>query len=277
MEMGYFDVRPVFGGPATRSFANSMSTRQGGVAMGSHIEIVIREFHDASLDPGPEELPLDVVHVWKRRLQAPAVVVDDSYELLSTEERARAARYRVVTARSDFILTRGTLRCLVARYLGKLPKDVWFRYSDCGKPLLKGPFDLRFNVSHTDGLALIAFARGRQIGVDVERVLLEPDARYLAQRLFSVQEQRSLNLLSDDEASRAFFRYWARKEAYIKARGEGWSTPLHQLDLCVKERQSRALLQNGPDPANPSHWIVRDLPTSSAFAAALAVELRAGN
>jgi 4'-phosphopantetheinyl transferase len=245
--------------------------------MGSDIKVVIREFDDVSLGPGPEELPIDVVHVWKYPLQTSAAVEDSCYKLLSTDERQRAALYRVVGARSDFILTRGTLRCLAARYLGGLPNDLSITYSDCGKPLLKGLFDLCFNVSHADGLALIAFAKARQIGVDVEKVLPEPDARKLAQGLFSMQEQRFLNFLSGDELSREFFRCWTRKEAYLKARGEGWSTPLHQLQVSIDEGESPALLQTGLDPAKASRWIVRDLPTSSGYAAALAVQLRVGN
>jgi 4'-phosphopantetheinyl transferase len=245
--------------------------------MGSDIKVVIREFDDVSLGPGPEELPIDVAHVWKYPLQTSAAVEDSCYKLLSTDERQRAARYRVPGARREFILTRGTLRRLLARYLGKSPNDVSLRYSDYGKPLLEGPLHLHFNVSHADGLALIAFARERQIGIDVERIGPEPDARKLMQALFSMQEQRFLNLLSGDEFTRAFFRHWTRREAYLKARGEGWSTPIHQLEVCIDEAGSRRLFQTGPDPAKASHWIVRDLPTSWGFAAALAVELRVGN
>jgi 4'-phosphopantetheinyl transferase len=191
--------------------------------------------------------------------------------LLSAEEHERATRYRVERPRKDFILTRGTLRSLAAGYLGTTPRDLSFRYSEYGKPILDGPFDVRFNVSHTDGLALIAFVRTHEIGIDVEKISPKPDVRKLAERFFSLHERHSLEKLSGDELQAAFFRCWTRKEAYIKARGEGLSLPLHQFDVSVAADESRVLLATRPDASEASRWILRDLPTSPGYAAALAV------
>jgi 4'-phosphopantetheinyl transferase len=217
------------------------------------------------------ELPKDVVHVWAQPLEVPTPVVEFCYEMLSSEERQRAARYRVGRPRTDFILTRGTLRSLIASYLGMTPQGLAFRYSEHGKPLLNGPFDLRFNVSHTDGLALMALAKGREIGVDVEKITTQPDARKLAERFFSVRERESLKTLSGEDLHAAFFRCWTRKEAYVKAIGEGLSLPLHQFDVSVAADESQALLATRPDPSEASRWTLRDLPAGPGYAAALAV------
>jgi 4'-phosphopantetheinyl transferase len=232
------------------------------------------------------ELPPDVVNVCVRSLHVPASVERACYELLSAEERERAERYRVERPRKDFIVTRATLRSLAAAYLGTTPLELSFRYSKYGKPILDGAFDLRsldlglndlrvndlrFNVSHTEGLALIAFVRTHEIGIDVERIRPEPDVRKLAERFFSLHERHALEKLSGDELQAAFFRCWTRKEAYVKARGEGLSLPLHQFDVSVAADESQALLATRPDPSEASRWILRDLPTRPGYAAALAV------
>jgi 4'-phosphopantetheinyl transferase len=233
------------------------------------------EVRDCCQRPGKNcvvpDLPHDVVHVWTRPLQVPPPVEQACYELLSAEERERAARYRVARPRNEFILTRGTLRSLLASYLGTAPQALSFRCSEHGKPFLDGSFDLRFNVSHTDGLALIAFVRTREIGVDVEKITAAPDAAKLAERFFSVPERGSLENLSGDELHAAFFRCWTRKESYVKARGEGLSLPLHQFDVSVAADEPQALLITGPDACEAGRWIVRDLPTIPGYVAALAV------
>jgi 4'-phosphopantetheinyl transferase len=217
------------------------------------------------------DLPTDVAHVWIRPLQVPPPVEEAGYELLSPEERQRAARFRIGSPRSNFILTRSTLRSLAGYYLGTSPQDLSFRYSEYGKPVLDGPSDLRFNVSHTDGLALIAFVRTREIGVDVEKIKAATDAKTLAERFFSIRERGALENLSGEELHAAFFRCWTRKEAYVKARGEGLSLPLDQFDVSVAEDELKALLATRPDSSEAGKWMLRDLPTSPGYAAALAV------
>jgi 4'-phosphopantetheinyl transferase len=244
--------------------------------MSHSIKVGLRACSDAPERCSVPDLPQDVVHVWIRPLQVPPAVELAHYELLSPEELQRAARFRRGSPRSDFILTRGALRSLTGSYLGIEPQRVSFRYSEYGKPLLDapfdlGPFDLRFNVSHTDGLALLAFVRTRDIGVDVEKIKAATDAKKLAERFFSDRERSFLENLSGEELHAAFFRCWTRKEAYVKARGEGLSLPLHQFDVSVAEDEPQALLATRPDPSEADRWVLRDLPTSPGYAAALAV------
>ncbi|HEY3973267.1 MAG TPA: 4'-phosphopantetheinyl transferase superfamily protein [Candidatus Sulfotelmatobacter sp.] len=217
------------------------------------------------------ELESDVVQVWTRSLQVAPHLELACYELLSSEERERAARYRVGGPRSDFVLTRGTLRWLAASYLATTPQELSFRYSSYGKPFLDGASELRFNVSHTDGLALMAFVKAREVGIDVEKIRPVPELRQLTERFFSVHERQSLHPLCGEELCSAFFRCWTRKEAYVKARGEGLSLPLHQFDVSIAASSSKALLATRPDSSEAERWMLSDLTAQPAYAAALAV------
>jgi 4'-phosphopantetheinyl transferase len=240
-------------------------------SMGTSIKVELRECRNPGRVCVVPDLQSDVAHIWTRPLEVPAQLQEACFELLSIEERERAARYRVPRPRTDFIVTRGTLRLLLAGYLGMAPQELSFRYSEHGKPLIDGPSDLRFNVSHTDGLALLGFVRTRAIGVDVEKITASPDARKLAERFFSVRERQFLEKLSGDDLHAAFFRCWTRKEAYVKARGEGLSLPLHEFDVSVAAGESHALLATRPDSSEAGRWTLRDLPVESGYAAALAV------
>lgn len=229
----------------------------------------VRSVTDESAVP---RLPLDVVHLWQRPL-------DDSQglqygcEVLSPEEHKKASQYRVERPRRQFILTRGTLRFLLGTYLGKDPAELRFSYTAYGKPFLEESQDLHFNVSHSDGMALLAVVRGREIGVDIERISETRDVRQLARRFFSAYERDSLETLSGKALQECFFRCWTRKEAYIKAIGEGLSLPLHQFDVSVLSPVGNALLATRPDALEASRWMLSDVPFSGEYAAAVAVGL----
>jgi 4'-phosphopantetheinyl transferase len=239
--------------------------------MGSKAEVQIGEVWDAANVGSASEPGSGVVHLWKRRLDASAAELSACYERLSMEEQERARRFRVERPRNEFVLTRGTLRFLLARYLGGTPQDIRFRYAVQGKPALEGESSLSFNVSHTNGLALLAFVRQRAIGVDVENVARKTEAERLAERFFSERERQALRRLEGDELRAAFFRCWTRKEAYIKAKGEGLSLPLHQFDVSIAEGDRDALLATRPDPGEARRWTICDIPIGPGFAAAVAV------
>jgi len=243
----------------------------GSVAMGSALQVEVREFCNVTPDCVVPELHRNAVHVWNRPLQASSTSVQQFYTLLSTEERERAGRYHFDVHRNAFILTRATLRVLIAGYIGNEPEALCFTYAHYGKPMLDATDELRFNVSHTDGMAVLAFVKGREIGVDVEKLREQRDARALAERFFSMKERQALEKLSDDEVDAAFFRCWTRKEAYIKAKGEGLSLPLHQFDVSIEASEGQLLLATRPDSSEASRWILRDFPAAPGYVAALAV------
>ena len=245
--------------------------------MGLSTEIKIDQLRDSTVDAAPSELPPGTVHLWQRSLQESSEAVEACYQLLSAEEREKALRYRIERPRSDFVLTRGTLRLLLAAYLGTTPREVSFEYSEYGKPRLAVSCDVRFNVSHTNGLALLGFARNREIGIDVEQMRAEVEVLKLARRFFSTHEIDEIEKRSGDKLRRAFFHCWTRKEAYIKARGEGLSLPLQEFDVSVDRGATQALLATRPDASEASRWLIRDVPLSNGYAGALSVgeEVRA--
>lgn len=220
----------------------------------------------------PRILPAEEIHVWCRPLDFPCSSLGVYEELLSADERERAARYRFDQSKTEYILTRATLRALLASYLDKSPRSIEFSFSGQGKPSLATPdADLFFNVSHTDGLAALAFARGREIGVDVEKLRPECEAQKLAERFFSDSERQFLSRLSGRALHESFFRCWTRKEAFIKAKGGGLSIPLDQFDVAIAEHQPAALLGTRPDPGEVGRWRLYDLSVGNGYAGAVAV------
>ena len=174
--------------------------------------------------PGPLTLPVNEVHVWRAALNLTAVDLNRLRDTLCPEERARAARFRFARDRDHFIAGRGVLRNILAGYLRREPARLHFSYGQFGKPALAsncGADDLRFNLSHSDGLGLFAFARLREVGVDVERVDPCIEVDQLVERFFSPHEIHNLHTLPRDAQLEAFFLCWTRTEAYLKACGEG--------------------------------------------------------
>jgi len=239
--------------------------------MASMTELAISEVRDVVPGQCLEDLLPGAVHLWQLRLDASPAEVTANYSLLSAEEKERAERFRVERPRTAFVLTRGTLRLMLAHYLGGEARDVQFRYEAHGKPFLRGNDKVFFNVSHTDGLALLAFARARRLGVDVEKVKPDTEVEKLSERFFSERECRDLRQLTGDELKVAFFRVWTRKEAYIKATGEGLSLPLDQFDVSIAAGDRDALRATRPDAREAERWTVSDVPMQSAYAAAVAV------
>ena len=235
-----------------------------------HIEI--HKWDGFAGDRSAPNIPAGVARIWHWPLDVSALEVADLKKVLSPDEMERAERYRFDQHRNEFILTRAVLRIVLASYTAQSPESLSFDYSAQGKPALKnGLPDLRFNVSHTEGLAVLALVREREIGVDAEKIRPQPDAQKLAKRFFSAREQLFLGKLSGDELQRAFFRCWTRKEAYIKAKGEGLSIPLHAFDVSLEEDQPAALVGTRPDPTEAGRWTLYDLSVGQGYAAALTV------
>jgi 4'-phosphopantetheinyl transferase len=223
---------------------------------------------------GPLQLANNEVQVWRVELDLLASAEPHWLSLLLPDEQDRAHRFRFDRHRRRFATTRGVLRTLLGGYLNVDPRSVRFRYSDKQKPALDEAFakgHLRFNVSHSEETALLAFTRGREIGVDVERVRQDSDVEAIAKSFFSESERETLASLPGSEKQAAFFRCWTRKEAFIKAIGEGMSLPLHQFDVSLAPGQPAELLATRPDPEDKRRWSVWTLDAGEGFAAALVV------
>lgn len=219
-------------------------------------------------------LPPDAVHVWRIDPAATAPAAE-LLPALEAEERQRADRFHFARDRDRFIVTRGMLRRILARYLIAAPEAVRFRYGSHGKPTLapdQNGTDLRFNLSHTEGLALLAVARAREVGIDVERVRPGFASEEIAERFFAPAEVRALRALPRDRQDDAFFACWTRKEAYVKARGEGLSIPLDQFTVSLAPDEPAALLRVATDAAETARWSLHDLAVGPDYRAALLVE-----
>lgn len=222
----------------------------------------------------PPPFPPGEVHVWRIDLEG-AVLAPALLPLLWAEERDRAARFHFARDRDRFIVTRGALRCILAHYLVLSPHDVCFRYGPHGKPALdpgQNVADLRFNLSHTDGLALLAVAAERDLGIDVERVRTGMAREGIAEQFFTRAEVAALRALPPDIQDDAFFACWTRKEAYVKARGEGLSIPLDQFAVSLAPGEPAALLHVALAPDEVKRWSFHDLDAGPSYRAALLVE-----
>lgn len=216
----------------------------------------------------------DEVQLWRADLEA--VRADEArwQEALSLDERKRASRFHFPSDRQRFVAARALLRKILAAYLTADPTDLSFSYSKQEKPSLAGDHasvGITFNVSHSGGIALYAVTRRREIGVDIEQIRRDFDLEPIARRFFSEHEQRQLSVLPKEERINAFFRGWTRKEAYIKATGEGLSLPLSQFDVSLRASEANTLLATRPDGAEAARWRLCDVPGGHGYGAALCV------
>jgi 4'-phosphopantetheinyl transferase len=222
--------------------------------------------------PASWTLASDEVHVWRARLDRSEREREVLLASLSDDEHRRAARFHFAEGRNHYIAGRGMLRQILARYLGIAPGDLRFGYNRHGKPCLQGEARLRFNLSHSRGLALYCVALDREVGVDVE--FMRPDfaCTSIAERFFSANEVAVLRELPDAERVAAFFRCWTRKEAYIKARGKGLAIPLDHFDVSLRPDEPAELLDDRDRPTETGRWRMDGLDPGAEFAGALAVE-----
>jgi 4'-phosphopantetheinyl transferase len=223
----------------------------------------------------PESLSLATgeVHVWRVELDQPEHLLEKFRNTLEEHELHRASRFHFEKHRRHFIVGRGALRQLLARYLDTKPERLRLSYGAYGKPALTGEHEnsrLRFNMSHSHGVALFAFAEDRELGVDVEHIRADFATADIARRFFSRREVESFNALPDCHQVTAFFKCWSRKEAFIKVIGLGLSQPLDQFDVTLVPHEPAALLWVSGDDA--SRWSLYDLEVGDDYAGALAVE-----
>jgi len=210
------------------------------------------------------------IHVWRAYLDCEESVLRQFEATLAADEKDRASRFHFQRDRNSFIAARGVLRELLGRYLNRSPAQLEFCYSPLGKPALRRePLEgsVQFNVSHSHGLALFSFAIERQLGVDVE--LIRPDfgGEEIAERYFSPREIMELRALPSSLRAEGFFLCWTRKEAYVKARGEGLHIPLDSFHVSLTPGHPARLQSE-----DSSRWILRSLCPDPRYTGALVGE-----
>jgi 4'-phosphopantetheinyl transferase len=223
----------------------------------------------------PESLSLRAgeVHVWLADLDVEQSTRRSLIATLSPDERRRARGYRRANDGARFSVSRGVLRQILSVYTGLPPKLVRFVYGPNGKPALAdepGPGDLRFNLSRRGATALVAVARGRDVGIDLEPVDPAFATREVAERFFSPCEIETLGALPEPQQTEAFFQCWTRKEAYLKALGTGLTTPLDSFDVSLAPGAAPAILR--ACGTAPARWSVHSLEPAPGVVGALAVE-----
>ncbi|HTF63397.1 MAG TPA: 4'-phosphopantetheinyl transferase superfamily protein [Edaphobacter sp.] len=216
------------------------------------------------------ELEDDAIHLWAIPIESPRSIVAQFYTLLSSEERTRAARFQFEYLEQSFILARGVLRVLLGRYLSVQPRSIQFLYGPKGKPALAEAGWLRFNMSHSGRFALLGFAKDCEIGVDIERIRPLSDFHEIANQFFSPEEASELISLPVDQHERAFYLCWTRKEAYIKAIGDGLAVPLSSFRVTLDPSKPARFVHLNQDRTVAASWTLTDVKLFDPYVAAIA-------
>lgn len=224
----------------------------------------------------PSELRLlnGEIHAWRVGLQSASSHSDHFLTFLTEDERDRADRFHFVRDRDRFVMARGVLRSILGGYLNVSPAKLRFSYSAYGKPDLTREFGgdrIRFNASSSHELAIFAVGVSIDIGVDVEWTGRQIDFSSIAEHFFSHAEQAALRSLPADMQRDAFYRCWTRKEAYIKARGEGLSIPLDHFEVSLSSDEPARLVRAEWDPLEASRWSLTDLNPETGYLSAVAL------
>lgn len=219
---------------------------------------------DSDLQLGDRE-----VHIWRANL---ACENSERWrKLLSDDECKRADRFKFQRDRDRFTVARGILRSLLGCYIGSPPQAIAFAYGDRGKPELAVQHNstVQFNLSHSDEMALYAFGRHAPVGIDIEKMRPNYPGEEIAKRFFSAFECEQLSQLPAERKSQAFFRCWTRKEAFVKALGDGLAgVPLNQFDVEFRSDRPAALLKTHQTPDEAARWTLIDLQVHTEYAAA---------
>ena len=244
--------------------------------MNNHTPTHIMAFNTLWQHP-PTKLRLskDDIHVWCASLDQQTRTLQQFEQTLSKNELGRAKRFYFDKDRESFIVRHGILRIVLSYYLGIMPGQLEFFYGLHGKPYLAKRFGgdtFRFNMAHSHKLALYAFSRCREIGIDTEYIKTISDDAHIAKRFFSACENAKFSELPARQKKEAFFNCWTRKEAFIKATGDGLSLPLNQFDVSLTPGEQVRLLGVKDKPEEVSRWSLAALIPAPDYVAALAVE-----
>lgn len=215
------------------------------------------------------------MHIWRAFLDIPDRSVQEFKQSLSTDERARAERFRFDRDRNRFIAAHGILRRILACYMNVDPCEITFCREENGKPRLKtaaGETGIQFNLSHSEGLAIYVFTCDRRVGVDVECIRVVDEMEQIVEQFFSARERALFRVLPAGVKQEMFFNLWTRREAFLKAIGNGLSYPPDTFDaLRGGEDSDHSSAMAGGAQAGPG-WSVLDVRPASRFVGAVVVD-----
>jgi 4'-phosphopantetheinyl transferase len=214
-------------------------------------------------------------HVWRVLLDVTTVEFESLSGVLSADELARAERFHFERDQKCFIVARGILRMILGSYLNKHPAKICFEYSSHGKPMLAhnpGDDSICFNLSHSGAFALYAITLSKKIGIDIESIRDDVSIEQVARQFFSQNEISSLENIDINKRSELFFQYWTRKEAFLKASGEGISFTMEQCDVSLISGRVLSPVTVKDSNSEISSLYVQDLFPGNGYAAAIALE-----
>lgn len=212
------------------------------------------------------------VDIWTVPIRGAGSIIEELRQSLSSDERTRALRFYSEEHRNSFVVARGILRAILASYISARPEDLIFGYGSKGKPYLKEHPDLHFNLGHSGELAVYAVA-GDELGVDVELMKLVEDWQKISERFFSSRETDELAKLDPAQQIAGFFACWTRKEAYLKATGEGLAAGLDKFSAGADPSRSEGAIDIDIDRDDQSpHWYFKDLRVGDQYAGAVVTQ-----
>jgi len=221
--------------------------------------------------PPPAELSLGSgeVHIWCLAPHQFANNLNELHPILSGEEKERASRFHFSRDRESYVVRHALLRLILGRYLETDPSAIEFSRGSFGKPTLdfRGAVPLHFNDSHTNGLALLAVTKDDPLGVDIEHLRPIPDFEEIAANYFSPREVEALRAIPADKRMEAFYACWTRKEAFLKATGEGIRENLAKVEVALTPgEESRILYVSGK---TQSRWKLHSFIPAPGYLGAL--------
>jgi 4'-phosphopantetheinyl transferase len=233
-------------------------------------------WNDITWSCPPADWPLadGEVHVWAFPIQGTDGALYKFQEVLAQSELERAGRFRFERDRSRFVTGRAQLRHILSSYLQVEPGEIAFSYGSKGKPLLQSTgalSGLMFNLAHSQDLAVLAITRTQAVGVDIEKIRSMPNADDLVSRFFSSAEAATFRHLPDSVRAAAFFNLWTRKEAWLKATGEGIGGGLDQVEVSFLPGEPARFLTLGQANARAADWGLYEITPAAGFTGAVAV------
>lgn len=223
------------------------------------------------------KLTRNEVAIWRIHLAKNGTADLGLGHLLSDDELERADRFLCEADRRRFVIARAAMRRILGRYCGSTPRQLVFSHGPKGKPKLCGvphPCNVKFNLSHSLDAAILAVTLGLEIGADIESTRSDFPVEEIAAHFFSRDEIEALRTVTARERTEAFFSCWTRKEAYVKALGEGLSTPPDSFSVPFGSKAPATLLRAGTDAVETSGWSTYEVEAGEAYKAAVVVEGR---